>query len=333
MYCTVRVYFQVGVIITVHCTFLLYTVHCQVMHCALLLTLLQDDIALIALKPEGLRTLLQIVQSHCSSMKMTVSISKSKVMTNSDNDWNLFDGEEKLGSLETVNRFKYLGMETMLSPVRGAALMRKRAISLARRYKGACMNVSRSGPDVSEVALTTWRCIAIPSILFGCESVPFSPTFMDEVDRIQSAVAKDILGLDFAAPNVAAQAILGLKTFRHKVYETQLKFYLRVNKLDVTRWSRDAMECHLSGRWVSPYMAHITRVKMEVGMVVGPVSVKHIDLVLDYHFIRKTNERIKELNLPALHPIDAFKLREHVGESEESQVLLINPGKVIEKWE
>jgi hypothetical protein len=80
-------------------------------------------------------------------------------------------------------------------------------------------------------------------------------------------------------------------------------------------------------------MAHITRVKMEVGMVVGPVSVKHVDLVLDYHFIRKTNERIKELNLPALHPIDAFKLREHVGESEESQVLLINPGKVIEKWE
>ena len=68
--------------ITVHFTFLLYTVHCQVVHCALLLTLLQDDIVLIALKPEGLRILLQIVQSHCSSMKMTVLISKSKVMTN-----------------------------------------------------------------------------------------------------------------------------------------------------------------------------------------------------------------------------------------------------------
>ena len=263
------------VLLTVH----FLTVHC--FNCALLLIILQDDIALIALKPEGLRILLQIVQSHCSSMKMTVSISKSKVMTNSDDDWNLFDGEEKIGSLETVSRFKYLDMETMLSPVRGAALMRKRAISLARRYKGACMNVSRSGPDVSEVALTTWRCIAIPSILFGCESVPFSPTFMDEVDRIQSAVAKDILGLDFAAPNVAAQAILGLKTLRHKVYKTQLKFYLRVNKLDVTRWSRDAMECHLSGRWVSPYIANITRIKMEVGMVIGPVSVKHVELVLD----------------------------------------------------
>ena len=75
---------------------------------------------------------------------------------------------------------------------------------------------------------------------------------MDEVDRIQSDVAKDILGLDFAAPNLAAQAILGLKTFRHKVYETQLKFYLRVNKLDVMKWSRDAMECHFYGRWVTP---------------------------------------------------------------------------------
>ena len=276
------------------------------------------------MSPEGLRTLLGIVQSHCSDMKMTVSISKSKIMSNCEDDWDLFDGEEKIGSLEMVCRFKYLGLETMLSPVRGAALMRKRAISLARRYKGACMNVSRSGPDVSEVALTTWRCIAIPSILFGCESVTFSPTCMDEVDRIQSAVAKDILGLDVAAPNVAAQAILGLKTFRHKVYETQLKFFLRVNKLAVTRWSKDAMECHLSGRWVSPYIANITRIKMEVGMVDGPVSKKHVDLVLDYHFLRKTNEKIKQLNLPALHPIDAFKLREHVEESVESQVLLIN---------
>ena len=277
------------------------------------------------MSPEGLRTLLGIVQSHCSDMKMTVSISKSKIMSNCEDDWDLFDGEEKIGSLEMVCRFKYLGLETMLSPVRGAALMRKRAVSLARRYKGACMNVSRSGPDASEVALTTWRCIAIPSILFGCESVPFPPTCMDEVDRIQSAVAKDILGLDAAAPNVAAQAILGLKTFRHKVYEAQLKFFLRVNKLAVTRWSRDAMECHLSGRWVSPYIANITRIKMEVGMVQGPVSNKHVDLVLNYHFIRKTNEKIKQMNLPALHPIDAFKLREHVEESEESQVLLINP--------
>ena len=85
------------------------------------------------------------------------------------------------------------------------------------------------------------------------------------------------------------------------------------------------MECHLSGRWVSPYIAHITRIKMEVGMVQGPVSNKHVDLVLNYHFLRKTNEKIKQMNLPALHPIDAFKLREHVEESEESQVLLIYP--------
>ena len=49
-----------------------------------------------------------------------------------------------------------------------------------------------------------------------------------------------------------------------------------------------------------------------------------VDLVLNYHFLRKTNEKIVKMNLPALHPIDAFKLREHVEESVESQVLLIN---------
>ena len=33
------------------------------------------------------------------------------------------------------------------------------------------------------------------------------------------------------------------------------------------------MECHLAGKWVSPYMAYINKTKMEVGMVAGPVGM------------------------------------------------------------
>jgi hypothetical protein len=117
-----------------------------------------------------------------------------------------------------------------------------------------------------------------------------------------------------------AQTVLTLKYFRHKLYEAQLKFFLRVCKLDRTRWSRDAMECHLGGGWVSPYIANIARIKMEVGMVAGPISKRHVVIALDRHFLGVVNARIFAMDLPALEPIDKFVIMDHVGESTESQV-------------
>ena len=281
------------------------------------------DIVLIAKSPEALRLLLGIVTSHCSRMKMEVSVSKSKIMSASSDAWAMFDGEEVTACLDKVLSFKYLGVETKLSPARGADLMRKRALNLARRYKACCMRVSRSGPDTVEVGMATWCNIAIPSILYGCESVPFTVTAMDEIDRMQSAVAKSVLGLPVSTPNLVAQIVLGLKFFRHKLYEAQLKFFLRVCKLDKNRWSRDAMECHLSGNWVSPYMANIAKIKTEVNMVVGPVSKKHVEIALDRHFLGVVNAKMITMDLPALEAIDEFVIMDHVGESRESQVICI----------
>ena len=112
-----------------------------------------SDIVLIAKSPEALRLLLGIVQRHCFLMKMDVSLSKSKAMSGSSDVWAMFDGEEVTGCLEKVLQFKYLGVESALSPARSTDLMRKRALNLARRYKACCMRVSRSGPDVVEVDL------------------------------------------------------------------------------------------------------------------------------------------------------------------------------------
>ena len=285
------------------------------------LTLTQDDIVCMARTPEGLHTLMCIVSTHCSAMKMNVSVSKSKVMTGAQDAWEIFNGEEVTGVLDRVLHYKYLGVESMLSPARAADMMKKRALNLARRYKAACMHVGRSGPDTVEVALMTWRCIAIPSITFGCEFVPFSDTAINDIDRMQSAVAKDMLGLPVSAPNVTAQVILGLKTFRHKLYQIQLKYFLRVNNMEKGRWAKDAMDSHILGKWISPYMMNITKIMMDVGMAGRTVSKKYIDITLDHHFITQTNRKIEKLNLPTLHAIDKLYLMDHVQEGAESQVL------------
>ena len=275
----------------------------------------------MARTPEGLHTLMYIVSTHCSAMKMNVSVSKSKVMTGAQDAWEIFTGEEVTGVLDRVLHYKYLGVESMLSPARAADMMKKRALNLARRYKAACMHVGRSGPDTVEVALMTWRCIAIPSITFGCEFVPFSDTAIDDIDRMQSAVAKDMLGLPVSAPNVTAQVVLGLKTFRHKLYQTQLKYFLRVNNMERGRWCKDAMDLHILGKWVSPYMMNITKIMMDVGMAGRTVSKKYIDITLDHHFLTQTNRKIEKLSLPTLHAINKLDLMDHVQEGVESQVL------------
>jgi hypothetical protein len=62
---------------------------------------------------------------------------------------------------------------------------------------------------------------------------------------------------------------------------------------------------------------------MEVGMVAGPRSKRHVELVLDHHFVSVVNKRIFALDLPALKPINKFSMMQHVEESDESQVTCI----------
>jgi hypothetical protein len=123
-----------------------------------------------------------------------------------------------------------------------------------------------------------------------------------------------------SAPNVVAQAILGLKTFKHLVYSAKLKFYVRVMKMTEERWSKDAMLDHLSGRWLSPYVTNFVAIKNELGIVQTPVSARHVDLILDDFFIGMTNRKIVSLGLPAMDQLRRLRLRDHVDESVESQV-------------
>ena len=46
-----------------------------------------DDIVLVSRDADGLRQLLTIVQKHCIAMKMTLSVTKSKVMSSYHDIW------------------------------------------------------------------------------------------------------------------------------------------------------------------------------------------------------------------------------------------------------
>ena len=172
-----------------------------------------DDIVLIARDADGLRLLRDIVQRHCAELDMTLSVSKSKVMSTTQDLWELFVGDTVIGTLEKIIEFKYLGIRTQLNPRRSALAMMERAKSLANSYRKTCVSFDYDGPDSVDLSLCLWQNVAIPSILYGCEIVPFSSSAIKEIERHQSAVGKFSMGLPVSAPNISTTSILGVAPF------------------------------------------------------------------------------------------------------------------------
>ena len=285
--------------------------------------LFADDIVLISDSASGLRQLRDIVQRHVAELKMKLSIQKSKVMSSSHDVWELLEKEDVIGCLEKVLQFKYLGIETCLNPSKSASAMMKRAISLANKYRGTCIRLARDGPDIVDLALSIWSNIAMPSLLFGSEFIRFSEQAIEDISRQQSAVGKFTLGLPTCAPNVSTPAILGIKSFRELLYSKQLKFFVRLVNQPDDRWSKDALLENIYGGWSSSYLNYLATIRNEVGLNRWPVSEKEVDIVLQHHFLEKTNAEIDRLNLPAFEPLAKKRRLEHVNESLNSQVGLL----------
>jgi hypothetical protein len=279
---------------------------------------LADDLVLVARTSQGLRQLLEIVRVWCVEHCMRMSVKKTKVISPDDEQWDLFDEQGNVAlSLERVDKYKYLGVESFQSMYKAGTAKQGEAIKTAHKYKGSCMRVSYAGPDRMELGLSCWQMMAVPAIRFGCEIIPFSKKTYSELDRTQAQMAKWLLGLPQGAPNICAQTALGLRSVKHLLYEDQLKYYWRVLHMPVTRWAHKALREHLEGDWRSPYLEHIHAIRAEVGMTVLQPSVSLIKRHLDLHFVDVTNKRLLEYQLPAVTKLDRFGLKPAVSEEED----------------
>ena len=213
--------------------------------------------------------------------------------------------------------YKYLGTWTYNSIHKTGTEKQKQCLKTAFKYKNACIRVSRLGPDMVDVVQCTWLNVAVPSILNGCEMIPFSDSNILQIERIQSQVAKFALGLPITAPNYCAQTELGWKAFRHALYDRQLKFYFRVLYQNQNRWAHQALLEHLSGAWTSPYLAYISEIRTRLGIFSAPHQ-PHIWKNLSYQFfLASTNSLLSTL----LVPMKRFERLPYVCESKWSTVI------------
>ena len=276
-----------------------------------------DDIVIMAEDPDGLCKLIKMVKLICDNLEMVISVSKSNVVSPEDQElWQILGPEDDVVlSLKSVLIYKYLGTETTLKMSTTGSKRQERCMTTAKRYKFGCFYLAKSGPDVVDMALATWSNIAIPSMLTGCEVIPFTESTIEAIERVQAQLSKSVLGLPQSAPNVCAQTELGLKPFRLLLWRQQLGFYQRVLRLPKSRWVSMAMSDHLSGEWPSPYIAYITRIMEGIKMFDLLPTEHGVNIHMNEWALQETNRKISLLQLPCITSVKSFERQPYVFES------------------
>ena len=282
--------------------------------------LFADDLVIVARSAAGLKSLLSLVKSGFDKLKLAISIEKSQVVSPVADNWDVVDNSGQVVlSLDQVELYKYLGTWTYNSMYRTSIEKQKHCVKTAHKYKSSCIHVSRMGPDVVDVVLSTWSNVAVPAILSGCEMIPFCVTRVAEIERIQAQIAKFALGISSTCPNVCAQTELGLKPFKQLLFECQLKFYFRALYLHEDRWVHQALLDHLSGDWASPYITYITGLRAQLGMFSPVPAPSEMKRLVGEYFLAKTNESASTLRW--LQPLRKFSRASYVCENEFSALI------------
>ena len=287
--------------------------------CALLFA---DDIALIARTSLELKGLIKKVKNICNELKLQISLEKSQIVSpEGEGDWDIMDDRDEILSLKSVLSYKYLGTETTLLMSSTGSKKQKKCVRTAQRYRYACHYVGRTGPDMIDVVLATWNNIAIPTILSGCEVIPFTEETIEAIESEQVHLAKRLLNLPKSTPNVCVQTELGMKPFRLVLYQHQLSFYLRAMQLPKSRWVSIALEEHLSGGWDSPYMSYIAKIRRRTGLLDMAPTMSFLGKQLESWSLQEVNGRIDRLSCVTILPMKSFLREVYVCEGEGIGVL------------
>ena len=191
----------------------------------------------------------------------------------------------------------------------------QRCLQTAKKYHFACFYVGRTGPDIIDTVLATWSNIAVPSILSGCEMIPFSEMTIKAIERVQAQLAKHALGLPQSTANICAQTELGLEPFRMKLYQLQLSFFIRLMNLPNNRWVRRVLLDHLRGDWTSPYIQYIASIRQKLRILAVPPSSKSLKSLLNSWFLNQTNQELSRLSLHCIPPLTSFSRMRYVCEN------------------
>ena len=287
--------------------------------------LFADDLAIITTSKKGMDKALRLVTKWCDDNRMRLSVTKSKVMrsckdTSPCNLLSMVTPYE--GPIEVTKVFKYLGILLEIGPYRLAQEFGKNAIKKATFYYYTILNLTKTGPDMAELARAIWLNVAIPSVLFGCEVMPLSKFTIAKLDSIQAKVGKLILQLPPGSTNTVAALDAGLMPITHQVWTKIMMFHNRVLHMPQERWARQAYQEHIRLGLRSPYLRMVTGIKMKLR------SWYNTTEVIKSKIMRAAMEEVAEMRTKHSKSLSSmslpwvwFKPADWVNDSKDSEIL------------
>ena len=169
--------------------------------------------------------------------------------------------------LEQQLQYRYLGLN-VFSGIKGVEADKAQdLLKRAAAYKGAVFSLANTSGDVVDVGVALWETIVVSALLYALEYVEVKDAVIKELDGIQATFAKNLLGVCSKSTNIIASVELGMKGFKHRIMEHQLKFYLKLQELPDDLLVKQAFLEYVVAGWDSSYIRRMTAFEKEIGAV------------------------------------------------------------------
>ena len=282
-----------------------------------------DDLVLISrTKIRGMNRLLRVVHRFCKDMHMKLAVEKTVMLSTGTGNvsWKISDTEP---NLEAALVAKYLGVEVGVEGRNMVKARQAKMITTARAYAHTIMGCTMVGLDRSLTARTLWESCAIPAILYATETMVVSKSTLEQLDKIQGAVARFILQLPSSASKVAAYLDAGMKPMNLRIQARQLLFVhaaTRPKKDKLVRMVVKSVLADLTDPWTVQVQREIGKLPVRDFFAATKTQVKYIIKHQQIDAIRIMKGSHTSLAWMS-EPIVWFTLQPHVNDSPESRTL------------
>ena len=203
-----------------------------------------DDVVIFGRSKEDALLMFDKFRDLCDGVGLKVNIKKSKMLTGNE----VYVALQKVTpeALEVVLVKEYLGAPLQIGRNLFQVAYSESRVSKARMHATACLSLARSAPDPIGFALTIWRSVALPSILYATESLPLRQREIKLIESEQARIARFVLQLPSRSGNAATYLLAGLRPFKIVLWERLLKNFARLRDLPPHHLARRALNESIS---------------------------------------------------------------------------------------
>ena len=223
--------------------------------------------------------------------------------------------------LKTVDQYKYLGVNQKLTLQKTINKKSSDMEMKALAYANAILKVTKTVPDKCDVLVRMWENVAIPSILYGSESLPIPLATIEKLQSVQINVGKWILGVPRSTANTFALLELGFKPMLTRIAVAKLNFYLKIKSEDGCQLRKKCLT-YLEDRGNSTYLSNLDEILSSFDLDRQSISALSVKEVLSRSFselLHDLNDKPSLRLLPA--PARPWKCSSYISESTASRAI------------